>query len=177
MPFRSAPWHATPRLGLHSPIDIDTTQFGPDELDVDRLVLIATGAHLRSEVGDRPLAYALRKEILSRLDARFPDGPPVDVVVCSDVWRLNDDALKTVPTVSIGGPGVNALTAYLGDKLASVFVIDDQLIVQMDLDFDDMLACCWGMDHDLTIQAVDAFVERYLDDYLDAVIRRVQEEV
>ena len=166
-----------PGLSLHSAIDSNTTQFGPEELDIDRLVLIATGAHLRSEVGDRPLAYALRNEMMSRLDARFPDGPPVDVVVCSDVWRLNDDSLKSVPTVSIGGPGVNALTAYLGDKLASVFVIDDRLIVQMDLDFDDLLACCWGMDHALTIQSIDVFVERYLDDYLDAVIRRVQEEV
>jgi hypothetical protein len=136
-------------------------------------VLIATGAHLRSEVGDRPLAYMLREEILERLEDRFPDGSPLDIVVCSDLWRLNDESLSQVPTISIGGPGVNALTASLGNKLASVFVIEDRLIVQADLDFDDLMVCCWGMNHELTIAAVQAFLDKYLDLYLDAVLRCV----
>lgn len=113
----------------------------------------------------------LREEILRRLDDRFPDGSPIDPVVCSDVWRLNDDSLKDVPSISIGGPGVNALTAYFGDKLASVFVIEDRLIVQADLKYDDMAVCCWGMDHELTISAVEAFMDRYLDGFLDAALR------
>lgn len=157
-------------------IDTDPTQLGPEEIDLDQLILIATGAHLRSEVGDRPLAYALREEMLRRLEDRFPDGAPLDVIVCSDVWRLNDEGLKTVPTVSVGGPGVNALSAYLGDKIPSVFVIEDRLIVQADLEWEDLMVCCWGMDHDLTVQAVEAFMERYLDDYLDAVLEAVYGE-
>jgi hypothetical protein len=135
-------------------------------------LLIVTGAHLRSEVGDRALAYMLRDEILTRLESRFPDGPPIDPVVCSDVWRLNDESLRETPTISIGGPGVNALTAYLGDKLSSVFVIEDRLIIQADLEFDDITACCWGMDHELTISAVEAFIERYLDGFIDATLRQ-----
>ncbi|MHC4976299.1 MAG: hypothetical protein ACYTF7_06800 [Planctomycetota bacterium] len=158
---------------LHSGIEHESIQLGPEDLQLDRLVLIATGAHLRSEVGDRPIAYSLRQEILTRLEDRFPDGSPLDVVVCSDLWRLNDESLSQIPTVSIGGPGVNALTACLGDKLASVFVIEDRLIVQADLDFDDLTVCCWGMDHDLTISATQAFVEKYLDAYLDAIVRGV----
>lgn len=157
-------------------IEPESIQLGPDEIDVDQLILIATGAHLRSEVGDRPLAYALREEMLRRLEDRFPDGAPLDVVVCSDVWRLNDDGLRSVPTVSIGGPGVNAYSAFLGDKLASVFVIEDRLIVQADLEWDDLVVCCWGMDHDLTVQAVEAFIDRYLDDYLDAVLHAIYDE-
>ncbi|MFG0273520.1 MAG: hypothetical protein ACF8QF_00520 [Phycisphaerales bacterium] len=127
-------------------------------------------------MGDRPLAYALREEMLRRLEGRFPDGSPLDVIVCSDVWRLNDESLNTVPTVSIGGPGVNAYSAYLGDKLPSVFVIEDRLIVQADLEWEDLIACCWGMDHALTVQAVEAFMDRYLDDYLDAVLHAIYDE-
>ena len=144
-------------------------------MHLDTLLLIATGAHLRSEVGDRPLAYSLREDLLGNLEDRFPDGSPIDIVVCSDLWRLNDESLSQVPTISIGGPGVNALTAYLGDKLASVFVIEDQLIVQADLEFDDLMVCCWGMDHELTVAAVQAFVDKYLDAYIDAVLRDVLE--
>ena len=69
-------------------------------------------------------------------------------------------------------PGVNALTAYLGDKLASVFVIEDRLIIQADLEYDDITACCWGMDHELTISAVEAFMERYLNGFVDAALRQ-----
>lgn len=127
-------------------------------------------------MGDRPLAYALREEMITRLENRFPDGAPLEVVVCSDVWRLNDESLKSVPTVSVGGPGVNALTAYMGDKLPSVFVIEDRLIVQADLEWDDLVVCCWGLDHPLTVQAVDAFIDRYLDDYLDAVLHAIYDE-
>ena len=117
-------------------------------------------------------SYMLREEINTRLESRFPDGPPIDAVVCSDVWRLNDESLSQTPTISIGGPGVNALTAYLGDKLSSVFVIEDRLIIQADLEYDDISACCWGMDHELTVSAVDAFIERYLDGFLDAALRQ-----
>ena len=69
----------------------------------------------------------LREEVNRRLIDRFGDDLPLDVVVCSDVWRLNDESISTRPTISIGGPGVNALSAFLGDKLSSVFVVEDQL--------------------------------------------------
>jgi len=46
------------------------------------------------------------------------------VLVCSDVWYLNNDPLRSRPTISIGGPGVNALSAYLADKLPSAFAIE-----------------------------------------------------
>lgn len=140
-------------------------------------MLIVTGAHLRAEVGDRPLAYMLREEIERRLANRFGDDAPLDPVVCSDVWRLNDESISTRPTISIGGPGVNALSAFLGDKLASVFVVEDQLLIQADLEWNDLSVCVWGMDHERTIAAVQSFVERYLDAFLDASIAQQDDEI
>lgn len=159
---------------------------GPDTIDTDRLLLIVTGAHLRAESADRPIAYALRERIVRWLDARAgadgldapgePDDAPraFDVLVCSDVWWLNNDELRECPTISVGGPGVNALSAYLADKLDSAFVIEDWLMVQLDLDFDEVTACCWGMNHDATIEAVAAFETRYLESFLEAAARRTE---
>lgn len=146
-------------------------------LDVDRLLLIVTGAHLRSEIGDRPLAYGLRERINNWADDRARstgDPTPFDVVVCSDVWYLNNDELRACPTISVGGPGVNALSAFLADKLPSAFVVENVLMVQLDLDFEDVVAAVWGMDHGSTVAAVDAFTDRYLEQFLEAAARQIE---
>ena len=54
---------------------------------------------------------------------------PLNPMVVSDVWYLNDPSLRNCPAISVGAPGVNALSAYLGDKLPSAFVIDASLNV------------------------------------------------
>ena len=102
-----------------------------------------------------------------------PSNPRV--LVCTDVWYLNNDPLRSRPTVSIGGPGVNALSAYLGDKLPSAFAVEDVLLVQADPEFTDAIACCWGRDTRATAAAVDAFTERYLDAFMDAATREHSE--
>lgn len=151
---------------------------GPSTIDTDRLLLIVVGAHLRAEVADRPLAYRLRERILRWLDERRPAGDDPDwgepeVVVCSDIWYLNNDDLRSQPTISIGGPGVNALGAYLADRLETAFVIQDVLAVQVDLDFVDPVASCWGTTHGSTVNAIDAFCERYLDGFLEDAVKRI----
>lgn len=134
------------------------------------------GAHLRAESGDRPLAYQLRDVMLGWCENNCKDDPPIDVLVCSDVWCLNNEELLGLPTVSIGGPGVNALTANLADKTPSAFVIENELIVQLDLDFYDLRAAVWGMSHSSTIRAVEAFIEKYLDLYLTEVSRVLKQK-
>ncbi len=143
-------------------------------MDLDRLVLIVTGAHLRAESGDRPIAYRLREAMLDWRDRSNPAEPAFDVLVCSDVWYLNNEELHPLPAVSVGGPGVNALTANLGDKIPAAFVIENDLIVQVDLDFADLRAVIWGMDHAATIRAADAFVEKYLEPWLAEVAERIE---
>jgi hypothetical protein len=132
-----------------------------------------TGAHLRAEATDRPTAYRLRAHFADALARRgHPHSAAAPrILVCTDLWYLNNDPLRSRPTVSVGGPGVNALSAFLADKLPSAFAIEDILMVQADLDFNDVIASCWGRDPDATAAAVDAFTERYLDDFLAAATR------
>ena len=153
----------------------ETDRSALPRIETDRLLLIVVGAHLRAEIGDRPLAYCLRQRLIDWLDARY--GPenqheahPLSIVVCTDLWYLNREELRARPTLSIGGPGVNALAAFLGDKLASVFSIRDVLLVQADLEFVDVIASCWGIDEASTVAAVDAFCERYLDAFMQAAV-------
>lgn len=100
--------------------------------------------------------------------------PALDPLVCSDLWYLNDDALRAQPTIAIGHPGVNALSAHLGDKLPTALVVDDRRLVQLDPELIDLAACCWGVDERETHAAVDDLCERFLEDFLDAADARVR---
>lgn len=125
-------------------------------------VVIVVGAPPRAEQSDRPTAYALSDRIVRAVPAAVRPRP----LVCTDLWWLNDPSLRDRPTISIGAPEVNALTAYLADKLPTAFAIDDVLMVQLDPAFGDNLAACWGVNHRQTAAAVDVFAERYLSGFL-----------
>jgi hypothetical protein len=146
------------------------------EIDSQRLILIVTGAHLRAEAMDRPVAYRLQAQLARWLEEQIPleaePRPCQRILVCSDLWYLNNDGLRNCPTISLGGPRVNALTAFLADKLPSAFAIEDLLLVQADLDFPDVVACCWGRDGPATAAAADAFAERYLPLFMNAATRQ-----
>ncbi|MCB9838296.1 MAG: hypothetical protein H6813_03075 [Phycisphaeraceae bacterium] len=154
----------------------------PSGIDLDRVTLIVTGADLRAEIADRPLAYRLQRAMLDWRDIYAPDADepgtpgarPFDVIVCSDVWCLGNPEMMLRPLISVGGPAVNALTAHLADKAPSAFVIDDVLIVQLDPDLRDLRGCCWGRDHEATENAVTAFIDRYLDSYMQAAADRIE---
>lgn len=144
------------------------------DIDADRLLFIVTGISLTAEVGDRPLAYLVEREIRERLGkllpAPGPGEPPVlSPVVVSDVLYLNDEALHSRPTISVGGPGVNMLSGTLTEKVPMAVAIENVLVVQMDVEFDDERVSIWGMTHLDTVRAVDLFVSKYLDAYLDAI--------
>lgn len=134
------------------------------------MIVIVTGSHLSAEVYDRPLAYRVREAIVRRLrdDEGVEDGH-LRVVVCSDVWYLNQDQLRGLPTISIGGPGVSALSAYLADRLPSVLAVDGLMIVQMDTSEGVAVASVWGVDASATSAAVEAFEDRWLDVFLGSV--------
>lgn len=182
-------------LGDEDEDEDDDDDDGDEEAQSGPLVLIVVGAHLRAEMADRPIAYWMRERVLAWLDAKFGvgggdpavaaaagevedadpgqprPGHPCRVAVCSDVWYLNDASLRVWPTVSIGGPGVNALSAYLADKLPGVLVVDDVLMVQMDPELSEVTASVWGIDHAATVNAAEAFSERYLDAFMGAAVR------
>jgi len=146
------------------PIDLP----GDPPVDVDRVIPIVVGASLEGEAHDRPIGQRLA--VLINTTLGFDSGPG-PALVCTDLWYLNDEALRARPTVSVGRPDRNALSAYLGDKAPSAFVVDDVLMVQADPEMTEAVVCCWGVDARATSWAVDAFIERYLDAFIQAAVR------
>lgn len=144
-------------------------------MDPSSLLVIVVGAHLRAEQADRPLAYALLNQVQAWVQQHKASlNVPVTPVVCSDIWYLNQPTLHRRPTISLGGPGVNALSAYYFRKLQPAWVRDDQIMIQLDPEFADLRVCVWGRDHAMTIQAVEMFVQRFLGGYLQAVVTQVE---
>ena len=135
------------------------------EDDLDNLVFVVCGAALRAEEMDRPLAYQLQETVYERLDTR---GSELDCMVISDVWYLNNKNYHDRPTISIGGPGVNHLSAYWWKRIKPVLNVENVLMIQMSLD-DPPRACLWGMDHDQTVEALETFQQKgYLDSFIEA---------
>lgn len=143
-------------------------------IDPSRLLLVVVGAHLRAEMADRPLAYVLVQQIRTWLDRHAGSlGEAFVPLVCSDIWYVNHRSLQRRPTISVGGPGVNALSAFFVDKLPTALQNNDMLI-QLDSDLVDLRASVWGMNHETTIKAVNVFAETYLDAFLRAVSTQVE---
>lgn len=135
-------------------------------------MLIVTGAHLRAEASDRPLAYELAELMRPVIEslAESGEGPPRPLV-CSDLWYLNTTDLHRCPVVSVGSPGVNALTAYLTERLPALFTVDHSYTVQMDLEAAAPVASCWGTDEESTASAVRVFIDKYMDEFLRSALR------
>lgn len=144
------------------------------------MILLVTGVTVDAERHSRPLAYHIREHILAWQAVELDDDEDaapgtrdLEAVVCSDVWWLNNPELRACPTISVGAPEENALSAHLASRLPSVYTIDRRLIVQMDLDGVDLQAACWGVDRASTTGAVDRFLEGYLDRFLESCCARL----
>ncbi len=152
------------------------------DIDPQRLIWIVTGVQLTAELGDRPLAYRIERELRDRLGTLLkppePGEPPLlSPVVVSDVYYLNNDDARKGPTISIGGPGMNALSASLVEQLPTPVAIENTLVVQMDLEMNDLRCAIWGMNHLDTVRAVDTFIAKgYLDTFVKGVVDRLNED-
>jgi hypothetical protein len=138
------------------------------DVEIDNLLLIVVGSQVRCEVFDRPLAARLQAAVAEALDQA---DAPLAPLVCTDVLYLNTEPLQGRPAISVGGPGVNALSAYLYPKLPTVLSVEDQYVVQMETDAPPLRAALWGAGHEQTALAIDAFTRRYLPVFLDAIDR------
>ena len=135
-------------------------------------ILIVTGSNLRAEQGDRPLAYQLQNTISGILGQE--DHRP-EVLVLSDLWYLHSELLHSLPLISIGGPTVNAVSAHLSQRLPTVLIAQNTLIIQMDPSLADLRASVWGVHHERTVNALELFVQRgYLDRLLRAAKARLR---
>ncbi len=146
-------------------------------MDPSHLLLIVVGAHLRAEQADRPLAYSLREQIQHWVDKhREALATPIQPMVCTDIWYLNHSALHARPTVSIGGPGVNALSSHFAQSITGRTDDDPQVVIQIDPEFTDLRVSIWGTDHDLTAKGLELFFKDYLESFLKAVATQVEPE-
>lgn len=134
-----------------------------------RLLLIVTGSLLRAEEADRPLAYYLQQQIIQQLAARSsdPDTLPMTPCVIADFRWIHEEGYHALPTISLGGPGVNALAQRWLEDLPVSLAVDGHYFIQMDPDLDEPRVSLWGMDNADTQIAVSAFVQRYLPRFLD----------
>ena len=132
-----------------------------------RLLLIVTGSTLRAEEVDRPLAYYLKQRIEQYQEENEPDGGPMTVRVISDFRWFHDEPLQTLPTISVGGPGVNALAQRWLEEVPVSLAFDERYYLQMDPDLDDPRVSIWGMDNPTTQIAVAVFLDRFLPRFLE----------
>ncbi len=135
-------------------------------VDTDETVVIVTGSDLRAEERDRPTAYRLKQEIDQRSDGQVFRR----AVVVGDTWFLENGIFHLNPSIAVGGPGVNALSAQLAQQVPVTWSQDQRAYVQADFDGDPKRALLWGMDAESTMIAVQAFVAQ---GFLEDLLRRI----
>ncbi len=135
-----------------------------------RLILIVTGSTLRAEEVDRPLAYYLKQQVEQQVARRVAEGTDdeaAQVLVIADFRWMSEEPLQVAPTISVGGPGVNALAHRWFEDLPFSLAVDEQYCIQMDPELAEARASLWGMDNPTTQIAVSIFVDRFLPHFLD----------
>lgn len=132
-----------------------------------RLLLIVTGSTLRAEEADRPLAYYLKQRVEQYQAEHETEDGPLEVRVVADFRWLHDKPLQALPTVSVGGPGVNALAHRWLEEIPISLAVDEQYYVQMDPDLDEPRVSVWGMENDTTQIGVSVFIDRFLPRFLE----------
>lgn len=119
-------------------------------LDRRETVVIVVGGQASEK--DRTIATALHDEINSRGGALYRRA-----VVVGDGAYLDRAELARHPTIAIGGPGVNAVSAQLVPVVPTVFSVDEQSFVQADFESQPTRVVLWGMTADATGRAVELF--------------------
>jgi hypothetical protein len=136
-----------------------------------RLLLIVTGSTLRAEEMDRPLGYYLKQRIEQSLsEAALAGRPGLEdyiVRVVADFRWIHDEPLQSLPTISLGGPGVNALAHRWLEEVPVSLAYSERYFIQMDPELTEIRASIWGMDNATTQIAVSVFLDRFLSRFLE----------
>jgi hypothetical protein len=150
----------------------------PRYFDIRSTVLIVVGYGILPEEEDRPGAYDLKREIVSRGLGSESRG----AVVVTDMWMVNQEMAELFPAIAVGGPGVNAFAAQIYEDLPVAFTRDERVFIQVSdgqmsggqmSERPGKRAAVWGMDQAATREAVERFVkDGFLDRFLDAVWKR-----
>jgi hypothetical protein len=87
--------------------------------------------------------------------------------VVADFRWIHDEPLQKLPTISVGGPGVNALAHRWLEEVPVSLAVDERYYLQMDPDLDELRVSIWGMDNPTTQIAVAVFIDRFLPRLLE----------
>jgi hypothetical protein len=80
---------------------------------------------------------------------------------------MHDGFLQTQGTISVGGPGVNALAQRWLEEIPISLAYDDRYFIQMDPELETPRVSIWGMDNSTTQIAVSVFLERFIPRFLE----------
>jgi hypothetical protein len=158
MPATNAP-HPHPHA--QPPVDLDAP-----------LAVVVVGADPAAEVYDRPIARYLVERINAWAGAHAAQtGRPVPGAYCiTDLWYLNNAHLRMRPTVAVGAPAVNAMSAMIVGRVPPVFAVADRYAVHVQPEFEQLVACCWGIDPAETHAAAAYFAERTMAEFLRSAV-------
>lgn len=145
------------------------------KMSAPRLLLIVTGSTLRAEEMDRPLGYYLKQRIEAALTGADSgaaakhdlDLSDYQVRVIADFRWFHDEFLQGLPTISLGGPGVNALARRWLEEVPISLDYNERYFIQMDPDLSEPRVSIWGMDNPTTQIAVSVFLDRFLPQFLE----------
>ncbi len=145
------------------------------DVSSSRWLLIVTGSTLRAEEMDRPLGYYFKRKIEEGITAAIATGRTglegYVVRLVADFRWIHDEPLQSLPTISLGGPGVNALAHRWLEEVPVSLAYGDRYFIQMDPDLAEPRASIWGMDNPATQIAVSVFLDRFLDRFLERCSR------
>ncbi len=147
---------------------LDRAEQSPElEFRPEECLPIVVGGMPRAEWLDRPYATRLARLIRAWQAGHLERGdPPLVPIVVTDLWFLNDRDLMSQPSIAIGDPVRNAVTAWQATRLPRSLVVDGVFAIHCDPEFLDGGVCLWGEGVPGLDAAFDAFAGRYLDRYL-----------
>jgi hypothetical protein len=133
-------------------------------VDGSETVAIVVAADLDADAPDRRAAVGLLEEI----GRRGAGHPYRRGVLMSDLAWFETPLFHAAPTIAVGGPGVNGVSAKFGQELPTVWTADDRALIQAEFRENAPRATVWGMDREATAASVEAFIHRgWLDEFLD----------
>lgn len=133
-------------------------------VDAAETVAVVVAAALDAEAPDRLVAQGLQLEV----GKRGAGHPYRRAVLMSDAAWFETPLFHAAPTIAVGGPGVNGVSARFVPELPTVWTADDRALIQAEFRESVPRVTLWGMDAAATAAAVDAFVTRgWLDEFLD----------
>lgn len=153
----------------------------PESQQEAREVLIIVGSHPDAEIHHRPLAYALREKIVAWA-AEHHDKLTVRIEpkVLTDLWYISHWDLLKQPTIAIGSPRENALSAFFAsgrpEMEPDTGKDDADGTIRIDPEFVVLRVALHGKDHAATAKTVQVFIEHYLCMFMRAVACQVVPE-